>query len=327
MSTGLMATPGLGKVTLTWETDEDDFADLLGYNIYRWTGDTVRWDGYWDYDLGKWIDAGWRIDTLCINSSPIESQETMFVDYDVVPGKAYYYIIRQLTTSLTNFDISNAVTATPLTAMKGDANGSMTVDVADVITEVNYITNHNPQPFIFEAADVNNDSVINILDVVGTIQLILNPLANTNALTDTMAYYYVENGILYVETDVVLGGVQLMLHTEAAQKVVTLDALNGFEQVNSLLSETKRLYMAYSMSGKVLAIGTHALLQIGDADIIGIVLSDAQRHKVTAMPRAPQSIDETPFPMDARKYIDNGQLYIQIGNRTYSATGLLIRTK
>ena len=30
MATGLMAEAGLGKVSLTWETDEEDFADMLG---------------------------------------------------------------------------------------------------------------------------------------------------------------------------------------------------------------------------------------------------------------------------------------------------------
>ena len=62
MSTGLMAEAGLGKVTLTWETDEEDFADLLGYNIYRWTHDTIKWDLHYDNEKGQWIDAGWRID-------------------------------------------------------------------------------------------------------------------------------------------------------------------------------------------------------------------------------------------------------------------------
>jgi hypothetical protein len=44
LSTGLMAEAGLGKVALTWQTDEEDFEDLLGYNIYRWTEDTIKWD-------------------------------------------------------------------------------------------------------------------------------------------------------------------------------------------------------------------------------------------------------------------------------------------
>lgn len=325
MSTGLMAEAGLGKVTLTWETDEEDFADLLGYNIYRWTQDTIKWDRYWDSKLGKYVEAGWRIDTLCINSSLIDSEETQFIDYDVVPSKAYYYVIRQVTTSLNNYDISNPVTATPLTAIKGDANGSMSVDVADVITEVNYITRQNPQPFIFEAADVNSDEQVNIIDVVATIDIILHPENHTSAINSQQAYYYIENGILYVESDVVLGGVQCTFTAENGHEFVVLDALKGFETVSNWQTENEYLFMAYSMSGKTLEIGKHALLQIGDAEMTNIVLSDAQGHNVVASPRASTALDGTLFMPCSTKYVQDNSLYIKIGDHIYNAMGQQVK--
>lgn len=315
MSTGLMAEAGLGKVTLTWETDEEDFEDLLGYNIYRWTGDTVWYNN----------NRNWRIDTICINTSLIDAQDTSFIDYDVVPGKAYYYIIRQMTTSLNSYDISNPVTATPLTAIKGDANGSMSVDVADIITEANYITLQNPQPFIFEAADVNSDNKVDVIDIVGTVNIILHPQANTNAITNAPAYYYVQNGILYVETDVVLGGVQLSLNGDSDEAVTPLDALNGFEKIGLWQTDEDYLFLAYSMSGKTLGVGTHALLQIGDADITSLVLSDAQGHNVEAVPQASTALDGTKYMPNSRKYLEDGHLYIQIGNTVYSASGQLVK--
>ena len=305
MSTGLMAEAGLGKVTLTWETDEEDFADLLGYNIYRWTEGST--------------------DTLCLNSSLIDSQDTAYVDYDVVPGKAYYYIIRQLTTSMNSYDLSNAVTATPLTAIKGDANGSMTVDVADVITEVNYITRQNPQPFIFEAADVNSDNQVNVIDVVATVNLILHPETQSQAVNDQMAYYYIENGILYVETDVVLGGVQCTFQAENGHTFTALDALNEFEKVGTWQSDEQYMFMAYSMSGKTLGVGKNALLQIGDAEMTDIVLSDAQGHNVAAVPQASTALDGTLFMPCSTKYIQDNSLYIKIGDRIYNAMGILIK--
>lgn len=315
MSTGLMATPGLGKVTLNWETDEEDFEDLLGYNIYRWTNDTI-WNSR---------KTQWRIDTLCINSTLIDAQDTAFIDYDVVPGKAYYYVIRQMTTSLNSYDISNPVTATPLTAIKGDANGSMSVDVADIITEANYITLQNPQPFIFEAADVNSDNKVDVIDIVGTVNIILHPQANSNAINESPAYYYVQNGILYVETDVVLGGVQLSLNGDSDEAVTPLDALNGFEKIGLWQTDEDYLFLAYSMSGKTLGVGIHALLQIGDADITSLVLSDAQGHNVEAIPQTSTALDGTKYMPNSRKYLENGHLYIQIGNTVYSASGQLIK--
>ena len=325
MSTGLMAEAGLGKVTLTWETDEEDFADLLGYNIYRWTQDTIKWNRYYDSSCKCYVEAGWRFDTICVNSSLIDSQDTEFVDFDVVPGKDYYYVIRQVTTSLNSYDLSNAVVARPLTAIKGDANGSMTVDVADVITEVNYITRQNPQPFIFEAADVNSDNQVNIIDVVATVDLILHPQSQTNAINDATAFYYIENGILYVESDAVLGGVQCTFEADKEQNIVPLAALNEFEKVGTWQDENNYLFMAYSMSGKTIGVGKNALLQIGDAELTNIILSDAQGHNVAAAPRISQALDGTTFVPAASKYLQEGALYIKHGKHIYNVMGTLIK--
>lgn len=284
LSTGLMAEAGLGKVTLTWETDEADYEDLLGYNIYRWTEDTIRWDRYWDDDCSCWREAGWRIDTVQINRTLINSEEEAYVDYDVVPGKSYYYILKQITTSLSQYDLSNPVTATPLTAQKGDANGSMSVDVADVVTEISHLTGGNPQPFIFEAADVNSDGVVNILDIVGTINIITHPDASALGFSaENTATYTVEDGILYVETPVVLGGVQLTLQATKGSVFTVLDALKPFEQVGQWTGEESYLFMAYSMSNKTLGIGKHALMRIGDAAVEDIILSTPQGQNVPAI--------------------------------------------
>ncbi len=324
MSTGLMAEAGLGKVTLSWETDEEDFADLLGYNIYRWTNDTIRWEGHYDSNW-NWIEAGWRIDTICINPSLIDASDTAFVDFDVIPGKDYYYVIRQMTTSLNSYDLSNPVVARPLTAIKGDANGSMSVDVADVITEVNYITHQNPQPFIFEAADVNSDNAINIFDVVGTINIIRHPEAQSNAVQENNALYYIENGILYVESDAVLGGVQFTFTVDSPHVFTPLDALNGFEMVSEWTNSENYLFMAYSMSGKTIGVGKNALLQIGDAELTGIALSDTQGHNVNAIPRASTALDGTVFMPNSSKYIQDGNFFIKLGDRIYNAIGTLIK--
>ena len=281
LSTGLMAEAGLGKVALTWQTDEEDFEDLLGYNVYRWTEDTIKWDRYWDSKLGAYVEAGWRFDTICINQSVIDAQDNSFVDYDVVPGKTYYYYINQITTSLISYSLSNAVAATPLTAQKGDANGSMSVDVADVVTEIAYLTGNNPQPFIFEAADVNSDNSVNVLDIVGTVNIIINPAVSSLGFSDdNTAIYSIEDGILYVETPVVLGGVQFAFNLEA--EISALEALNGFEQMTWNSAENLN-FMAYSMSNKTLGVGKHALLYVGDAEINQIVLSNAQGQNVPAI--------------------------------------------
>ena len=254
---------------------------MLGYNIYRWTDDTIKWDGYYDSSCKCYIEAGWKFDTVQISQSLIDSQDTAFVDFDVVPGKTYYYIIKQVTTSLSSYSLSNPVAATPLTAQKGDANGSMNVDVADIVTEVAYLTGNNPQPFIFEAADVNSDNTVNILDIVGTVNITTNPAASSLGFSDdNTATYSIEDGILYVETPVVLGGVQFSFDAEA--EISALEALNGFEQITWNTAENFH-FMAYSMSGKSLGVGKHALLYVGDAEMQKIILSNVDGQNIPAI--------------------------------------------
>ena len=63
MATGFAAEPGMGKVTLTWNNDENNFDDAMGFNIYR----------YHEYeklvpDLDEWGNYKWMYDE---NGNPI----------------------------------------------------------------------------------------------------------------------------------------------------------------------------------------------------------------------------------------------------------------
>lgn len=284
LSTGLMAEAGLGKVNLTWETDEEDFEDLLGYNIIRYT---EKVDSIYEKDYSKYGDYKEHLvvkgDTTIINKRLIDSKDQSFTDFDVVPGTTYYYRIKQLTTSMNSYDLSNPVAATPLTATKGDANGSMSVDVADVVTEVAYMTNQNPQPFIFEAADVNADLAVNVLDVVGTVNIIRNPKGASAMSINSTATYTIEDGILYVDSDVALGGVQFRIEAGEDAAISALEALSAFELVKDYDAENGWLVMAYSMTGKTVAIGKQALLRIGDAKVTEAIFSDSKGQNVMAI--------------------------------------------
>ena len=275
MATGLMAEAGLGKVTLTWETDEEDFEDLLGYNIYRYT-----------------MNGDISSDSIIVNESVLESNEVEFTDYNVVPGTTYYYVIKQITTSLNSHALSNAVAATPLTAQKGDANGSMAVDIADVVTEVAWLTNQNPQPFIFEAADVNSDENVNILDVVGTVKIITNPSAVSTSSANSTATYTIEDGILYIDSDVAIGGIQLSIAASKGTTFEGLEALDGFEQMTEWRSDNECLFLAYSMTGKSIAPGKQAILRIGDAKLNEVIISNSRGGNVLAVNGNATSVSE-----------------------------------
>lgn len=283
LSNEFMATPGLGKVDLEWNNNEGDFEDYLGYNMYRYRYDSVLIAGHYDNNW-NWIAAHkeWMAtDSIQLNTSLV--LDTLFTDYDVTPGQRYYYYYKVMRTNLTESDASLTVTTVPLTATKGDANGSMAVDVADVVTIVSYLTNGNPQPFIFEAADANSDGNIDILDIVSVINLIINRGDLPEKDPIATAYYTIEDGILFVETPVELGGVQVLLgNVGELGELEPLQAMNGFEQVKVNTSDGA-LFLAYSMSGKKLEAGKHALLRIGDAEISDVALSDPTGHNVMAV--------------------------------------------
>lgn len=293
MATGLMAEAGLGKVTLTWETDEEDFEDLLGYNIYRYTD---YLDSTYVVDHNKYGDWNSHLvvkgDTTIINERVLESDVVEFTDFDVVPGTTYYYVIKQITTSLNSHALSNPVAVTPLTAEKGDANGSMNVDIADVVTEVAWLTNQNPQPFIFEAADVNSDSDVNILDVVGTVNIITTPHAVAAASANNTATYSIEDGILYIESDDAIGGIQLSIEAAKGTEFASLIKENGFEQMATWLSDNEYQFLVFSMSGKSLAPGKHAVLRIGDAALNEVILSNSRGGNVLAVNGNATSVSE-----------------------------------
>lgn len=278
MSNGFEATAGLGKVELKWERPEGYFDDLLGYNMYRYT----------------YVNDSVCSDTTMVNPSLIT--DTVYTDYNVVPGKTYNYMYKVLRTNLTENEYSKVVSSKALTASKGDANGSLAVDVADVVTTVNYVTNQNPQPFIFDAADVNTDKNIDVLDIVGIINIILNPKSPApDARISSTAIYSIENGILYVNSPVNLGGVQFKLNANKNKaNIKSLEALNGFEKASQWLNDSTYLLLAYSLSGKEISSGKVALLDLGsETSVEEIVLSDKSGANVVAVSSTSTNIVKT----------------------------------
>ena len=278
MATGFAAEAGMGCVNLTWNNENNDFEDAMGFNIYRFG------ESYWKYSkdrYGNVTDSTLVADTICINKEIVDIETTEYTDYDVTPGTTYYYMYKVLSTDLQEYDVSNVVAATPLTSTLGDANGSGDVDVADVITTVNHAAGMKPKPFIFEAADMNTDLQIDILDVIGIIQKILNPEAQSLSLmSEATATYTVEDGILYVESPVALGGVQVQLNMLEKKDINVTNDLDGFEHTSAWLTDNDYLFLAYNMNGKTLSAGKHALLSIGNADISDIRLSNTLGHNV-----------------------------------------------
>ena len=263
MSAGFQATAGLGRVELEWNNQEMNVDDFLGFNMYRYQYNKMQ---ITDEDT-VYLPG----DTTMINTSLIV--DTLFTDYDVVPGERYYYYYKILRTLLDENSPSKTVSSMPLSSVKGDANGSMSVDVADIITTINYVTNQNPQPFIFEAADVNGDGTIDVLDIVGIINIIMGNTTGSKAGSEITALYSIENDTLFVDSPVPMGGVQFSFTTDRIQ---SLESLSQFEQIKQWTAEDNYMFMAYSLSGKQLPAGKNAIVKLNGADISKIILADTK---------------------------------------------------
>ena len=283
MATGFAAEAGMGKVNLTWNNENNDIEDAMGYNLYKYTSPDPS--------------EGGESDTVRVNQEIIDIEATSYTDYDVTPGETYYYFYRTLSTDLQEYDVSNVVAVTPLTSTKGDANGSGDVDVADVITTVNYAAGQQPKPFIFEAADMNEDLSIDILDVIGIIKQIMNPNAEEKASVAAVASYTIEDGVVYVDSPVEIAGVQIQLSLsekfkENNEKLISVaEDMKGFEHTSAWLSDNDYLFLGYNMNGKTLTAGKHAILIIGDAQIADIRLSDRNGHNIIAESTTVDKID------------------------------------
>ena len=71
--------------------------------------------------------------------------------------------------------------------------------------------------------------------------------------------------------------------TEEDQTISVCDDMKGLEQTSAWLSNRDYLFLAYSMSGKALEAGKHAVLNLGKAKISNIRLSDRDGHNVQAI--------------------------------------------
>lgn len=288
MSEGFEATAGIGKVDLSWTTDSTYFADHLGYNMYRYQKDS----------------EGNYLDTLLINNELLT--DTTFTDFNVVPGERYYYFYRDMRTNLTESDASKNVSTIPLTAQPGDANGSLNVDVTDIVTVVNYITGDNPQPFVFGAADVNGDGEIDILDIVCIINII-NTSDKGGIVTggnepSATALYSIVDGILYVDTPVELAGIQVYFNAEDDAEFEVLPALKDFEQVLQRMDDGRYMFLSFSMVGMKIEAGKHAIMKISNAEVDDMTLSDTNGNSVLAVEQTNTGIEENGIYVMNRPY-------------------------
>ena len=307
-SVGWYATPGLGKIALTWEApDAEEIDDALGYNMYRYQVDAD----------GVESDPIKLNETLIVEDTDESTTGVYYTDFDVVEGETYFYKYNILRTSFETTDFSSVVSSTPLTSTLGDSNGDFTVDVLDLVHDVDYILGNNPTPFIFLAGDVNADNAINVLDIVGTVDIILNPSdATDTSIGSTDIQYYPSNSIgnatfswegndLFVEADHNIGGLQLAFSNDfeytVSSELATIEKLDYIQEDNKVV-------MLFSFNNTVISSGkTKLLTRLDESKELNIelaVVGTTSGSKLTAIFEDTNLDDiESPLQSDSLEFL------------------------
>lgn len=121
-----------------------------------------------DYEIIQMEVCPWEIDDCYLASIPTQPLDTE-VQYYI---HAVDYSGREESSPLAGYHSFNAIGGLP--AQQGDVNMDGEVNILDIVLTVNYILNiAELTEYQQELADLNIDGVVNILDIIGIINLIL----------------------------------------------------------------------------------------------------------------------------------------------------------
>ena len=173
-------------------------------------------------------------ETVTVTTTPDEGYVlvTLFY-YTTDPTEVTNIDLATLSFEMPEADITIGATFVS-TDNKGDVNGDGNINIIDVLATLNYILEKDPQPFIFEQADMNEDGIIDIKDVTvrsggliastGSEVFDLNgKLRIEDALNATKAA---------VEEGIVAGGGTALINAMPPVKKLT-DSLSGDEKTGA----------------------------------------------------------------------------------------------
>ena len=269
-----VATPGIGRVILEWPPAQ--IPDILGYNMYRYMA----------------INESTFTDTTRINDTLITG--TQYTDYDVIPESTYYYMYTMVGTDLAESDYSKVVSATPLNATEGDANGDMDVNVLDITTVIDYILERDPAPFIFDAADANDDGVIDVLDIIAIVNIILGgKVPQFTATDDNVELCLTADGI-YIRSTANVAGLQFTIVGKLLDQIKLYPAIDGVE-FSYEIHDDRVIGVLYSLDNKPLPAGICKVIKI-DGYQSTLKLQNVVAGNVTGRPLSVKIVDRLMLP-------------------------------
>lgn len=224
--------PQCGKLQLNWENLRTPGSDIMGYNIYR---------------RNKTSNGAFGL----LNNRLV--LDNFYKDYKVGLDSTYEYVYTAVRDGMNNeTDSSFILSGKPLPSKLGDSDGDSLVTVTDVVTAVNYILQKSPAPFVFKQTDLNNDGVINVLDIIGIIDRILNPRIGgytgqydyNPTKSPGQIFLYNQNDTLFAKTVFKIGGIESKTENTVE---AWLGDLTKWENIKT----NDGTYMRYSFGGSL----------------------------------------------------------------------------
>jgi len=135
--------------------------------------------------------------------------------------------------------------------------------VLDIISIVSYIIGGNPQPFLFDAADVNMDDMINVLDIVGVVNIIMGTTVQSAGapLANAVITQYPDKAVLTIDGDIC--GLQYKISGDSLSQI-EVKALPGWELATCQKSAAELMVYAYSFTNSKLPAGDYLLAEYAE---------------------------------------------------------------
>lgn len=176
---------------------------------------------------------------------------------------------------------------------RGDANFSGDVNVLDLQSVINYIFAEYQKLFNYTAADLKTDENINLLDVIGMVNTLMdmdlptqiaNHAAKMEAGEETESAVYCDNGMLYLTTSRPVAAFDIFVsNCRTAEIIQTLETAGMSCTAREL--ENGIHIIGYSMNGAVLPEGTTAIARLtgGSPLVAHAMLSDQDAEEIPVL--------------------------------------------
>ncbi len=176
---------------------------------------------------------------------------------------------------------------------EGDGNFDGSVDILDLQTVINYIfDDYMTRPFNYTAANLWQDTQINVQDIVKLVTLLMQNAPKENELAEARstinatgsheAVLFIRDGNLILQSNKPVAAFDLMLSGVTSFEISKLLQKQGF--VNSIERTGTTIHLiGYSLSGGVLPIGENIIGSVkGYGKICHAMLADKQAERINA---------------------------------------------